>query len=214
MTLSCVSLPFRLLGLALVAALVYLGWTNRDEIRRWVHRATAESAPPPAEAVDPTELANRARARMDSLSRASVDSIILTPGEVSALVSAEIGRLAGGVAESVTVTLEDGIVAMRGRVDASQLPRESLGPLADWIKGKQTVEAKGPFSLARVGLVEWRIDGVTVQGVPLPRALWSRFLALVVPGTNGVLTFPVADWVTGIRVTRAGVTLHGKRRGR
>ena len=216
MTLSCLSLPFRLLGLALFAAVLYLGWINRDEIRRVIHRATADSgaapAPQAANPISPAGLAERGRAKLDSLSRATVDSVVLSPAEVAAMVSGEIERQAGDATDSVTVLLDDRAVAVRGRVDASRLPREALGLLADWIKGKQTVEARGPFGLARVGFAEWRIDRVSVQGVPLPRALWGRLVSIVTPSGNGVLTIPVAKWVTGIRVAPAGVTLYGGRK--
>lgn len=210
MTLSCLSAPFRLLGLAMVAAVLYVGWINRDEVRRVVHRLTADSPPPPDVTDSPQKLKQRAVARLDSLAKRLADSVVLTAAEVSALVAAEIERRAAGVADSIGVELLDGAVAVRGAVDAGRLPKSSLGPLAEWISGRQRVEVRGPLSLLRLGIGEWRIDQVTIRGIPLPRGLWERLLTLVVPGTAGSITFPVDEWVTGIRVKPGGATLYGR----
>ena len=211
MILGCLSLPFRLLGLAVLAAVLYLGWINRDQVRRWVNRATADAPVPPAEVIPATELTARARARLDSLSRQRADSVVLAPAEVQALVMGELEQRAAGMADSVTVTLSDGEVAVRARVDADKLPSGSLGPLAEWIKGRQTVQVHGPLNLLRLGTGEWRIEQVTVRGLPMPRAVWERMIELVIPGSKGSVVFPVDRWITGIRVTPQGAVLYGER---
>ncbi|MFN0178174.1 MAG: hypothetical protein ACKVZ0_05205 [Gemmatimonadales bacterium] len=209
MTLSCLSAPFRLLGLMMVVAAGYLAWVNRSEIRRLVHRITAD-APPPSDAGDPPEvLRERAVARLDSLAGGRVDSIVMTGREVEALVTAEVARRSNGVADSMAVELYDGEVAVRGRVDASRLPK-ALGPLTELVSGRERVEVRGALDLVRVGRGEWRINQVTVRGLPLPSALWAPLLAALVPGAGPSIAFPVDDWITGVRVTPSGAILYGK----
>lgn len=209
MILSCLSLPARMLGMALLAGVVYVGWTNRADVRRWVHQQTAEPAPPPDARVLPGELRQRAMTRLDSLARHRADSVVLTRGEIGALVVAEVDRRAAGIADSVRVELGDGDVSIRARVDAGRLEGRNLGPLAEWLSGRQTVEVGGPVGLLRLGTGEWRVERVVVRGLPVPKALWERLLAAVVPGARSTLTFPVDRWITGVRVTPDGAVLYG-----
>lgn len=208
MTLSCLSAPFRLLGVALVIGAGYVAWVNRSEIRRLVHRVTAEPPPPSDATVPATALRERAAARLDSLARGLTDSVVVTSREVEALVAAEVTRRSGGVADSVAVELYNGEVAVRGRVDPSRLPA-SLGPLKGLASGPERVEVRGALDLVRVGRGEWRINQVTIRGLPLPSALWGPMLSALVPGAESTIIFPVDTWITGIRVTASGATLYG-----
>ena len=209
MILSCLAWPARLMGTALLGAVLYAGWVNRTEVRRWAHRLTAEPAPPPDETVTPAELRRRAVARLDSLATGRADSVVLTPREVATMIVEEVNRRAVGVADSVVVELQDGGMAIRAQVDAGRLPKGALGPLAEWVTGRETVAVQGPLVLRRLGTAEWRLDQVTVRGLPLPRGLWERLLTLIVPGATGTLSFPVDRWITGIRVTPGGAVLFG-----
>ena len=209
MILSCLAWPARLMGTAVLAAVLYLGWVNRADVRRWVHQRTAEPAPPPDETVTPVELRRRATARLDSLERGRADSVVLTPGEVATMVIEEVNRRSAGIADSVAVELRDGGVAIRARSDAARLPKGALGPLAEWVSGRETVVVEGPVALRRLGTAEWRLEQVTIRGLPVPRGLWERLLGLVVPGAGGTLSFPVDRWITGIRVTPGGAVLFG-----
>lgn len=209
MTLSCLSAPFRLLGVLLLIGAGYLAWINRTEIRRLVHRLTAEPPPPPDATVSAAELRDRAMARLDSLSRERVDSVIITGKEAEALVTAEVERRSGGSVDSVSVELFDGAVAVRGRVDTGRLPA-SFGPLGSLVAARERVEIRGPLDLVRVGRGEWRINQVTIRGIALPSTLWAPLLDAAVPGANTRITFPVDRWITGIRVTPEGAVLYGK----
>ena len=209
MILSCLSLPARLFGMALVAGVLYVGWTNRADVRRWVHERTADPAPPPDRRLEPGELRSRAASRLDSLSRHKADSVMLTPGEIGALVVAEVERRARGVADSVVVELGDGDVSVRAQVDAGRLEGRNLGPLAEWLSGRQTIVVGGSVGLVRLGTGQWRIERVAVRGLPVPKVLWERLLGLVIPGATASLTFPVDRWITGVRVTPDGAVLYG-----
>jgi len=209
---GCLTLPFRLFALAVLALVAYLAWENRDEIRRWVHRVTAEPAvSSPEVRASPETLRARARARLDSLERAQADSVIMTAAEVETLVRDAIPAEGRSVVDSLSVELGRGEVTLRAVIDGSKLPAVTLGPLIDWVSGRESVEGRGVLALRRLGVGEWRLEGMKVRGLPLPRALWSRLLATVVPVDDGSFTFDVPAWVTGIRVTGAGAVLYGRR---
>jgi hypothetical protein len=206
---GCLSLPFRLFSLALLVLLGYVGWQHRDTIRRWVHRATADP-PPSREAVIPVDqLRRRGRARLDSLSRGQADSVVVTESELEALIGEPVRTRSNGVLDSLALELGDGEVTLRARLDAGRLQNRALGPLAEWLTGRQAVEGRGPLSLRRVGLGEWRVAQLKVRGLPLPRALWSRLVDAAVPGQESAVTFELPPWVTGIRIGKSGAVLYG-----
>lgn len=209
MTLSCLSAPFRLLGLLLVVGAGYLAWVNRDQIRRAVHQLTADPPPPPDAVLGPEQLRERAAARLDSLAQGRADSIVITAKEAEALVIAEIDRRSTGIADSVELRLFDGEIAVRGRVDTKRLPK-SLGAVGGLLAEYERIEIKGPLDLVRVGRGEWRIGQVTIRGLGLPSAVWEPVLNALIPGTTARIVFPVDSWITGIRVTAAGAVLYGK----
>jgi hypothetical protein len=215
--LGLLSLPFRLLSWLLVAGAIYLGWTYRVELKRWIHRATADSSlPAPAPGPAPSNasretLRARATAKLDSLAKHRVDSIVLASDEVEGLIVAPLAERAGNAIDSVTVRFGDGDLGLRGRVDPGRLPRGTLGPLAEWIKGRETVEAAGPFGLRRVGIGEWRVTSVKIRGLPVPKALWSRLLPPEGGADAGSVSIPLEPWVTGVRPTPGGLVLYGEK---
>jgi hypothetical protein len=213
--LGLLGLPFRLLNLLLLAGAVYLGWTYRAELRRWIHRATADSAAErvgpgaPARVSDPKAAQARAAKRLDSLAQHRTDSVVLPPDEVEGLVLAPLMERAAGAVDSPSVSLGEGELILRGQVDPTRLPPGTLGPLAQWIKGRETVEAKGALTLMRVGVAEWRVTDVKVHGLPLPRALWSKLLPPAGTVGGGSVTFPLEPWITGLRATPRGLVVYG-----
>lgn len=204
-------MPFKLLGLVLLAGALYLGWLYRDDLRRAVHRATADSsvAPPPA----PREVPSRkaVQSRLDALKRGTVDSVALSPAELGVLVDSVLERQSGGALDSLTFRLGDDRVIARGRIETAKLPRAVVGPLAEWVHGSEAVEVSGLLLFRRVGQAEWRVDEVRIGGVPLPRAVWERLLSLALPAATPVVGIPLAPWVSGIRVTPEAAILYGTR---
>ncbi|MBX3147210.1 MAG: hypothetical protein KF785_10620 [Gemmatimonadales bacterium] len=207
--LGCLSLPARLLGTALLVGAGYLAWQNQATIKRWVHRVTAET-PRPIDGVAPEVRKARIVARFDSLAARRLDSVRLSETDVETLVADELTRQARGYADSVRIEFGNGSVALRAQVDADRLPPGALGPLSEWIKGRQTVEVRGGLSLLRLGSAEWRIEQVLVRGVPLPKALWEKYIGVLVAGAASSLVIPVDDWITGLRVAPGSLTLYGR----
>ena len=210
---GCVSVPFRLFLFAVLCLAGYLAWQDRDEIRRWIHRTTSDSAGTaatrrPEEAIGAE---SRAEARLDSIKSGRADSVMLSAAEATSLLEPVVRIRSGSAVESLTVSFDDDRLEVRGRLDASKLPRAVVGPLGEWINGRQSIVAAGPVVMRRVGLAEWRVDQVKVRGLPLPKPLWQRAVGLVAPGETDVVPIPLDAWITGLRVTSAGVVLYGKR---
>src|SRR5439155_15585025 len=76
--LSCLTAPFRLLGLLVLVGIGYVAWTMRDDLRHWVHRVTADPPPPPAVGLTLEQVQATAMARLDSLRRRRADSVVLS----------------------------------------------------------------------------------------------------------------------------------------
>ena len=210
---GCLTLPFRLFFLALLVVAGYLAWQNRGAIRGWIHRVTADSgavAPRvrPGEAIGAE---SRAEARLDSIKRGRADSVILSAAEVSSLLEPVARMRSAGAVESLTVSFDDDRLRVRGRLDAAKLPRAVIGPLAEWVRGRESLEAAGPVVMRRLGLAEWQVDQVKIRGVPLPKPLWEAAVGLVAAGATDVVPLPIDEWITGLRVTPRGIVLYGKR---
>lgn len=209
---GCLSLPFRLLSLALLVLAGYVAWTYRAEIRRQIHRWTAETpAPAPAPAASARSRAAEAKAalqRIDAL-RAGADSVVLGPDDLASLAAQLAARMVPGALDSVEVRLERDDIEIRARLDTHKVP-VSLGPLTTVVRDHEYVEAGGRLMFRRAGLAEWEVDRVRVRGLPVPMSLLKDQLRRFAPGA-ATSTVPVTlpSSVSGLRVTPDGVTLYG-----
>ncbi|HRZ09675.1 MAG TPA: hypothetical protein P5319_07230, partial [Gemmatimonadales bacterium] len=105
--LGCLSLPFRLLGLLIVAGLLYFGWTERDRISAYWRRLTDRPpATAPGETGRPGEAAlQSATSKIDSLNGWRADSVVLTASEMASLIGAGLDRRVREDLDSLAVTL-------------------------------------------------------------------------------------------------------------
>src|SRR5687768_7768076 len=172
--IGCVTWPFRLVAILVLVGLIYLGWVNRDTVRRWVHRATSEK---PRTGPGPTEARVSMRARLDSLAKRRVDSIVLTPQEAEQLVLANLPARARNVVDSLEVELGDGTVSLRGQVEADSVAKELPGPLASALGRRPSLAVRGPAQLLRATVGEWRLEEVLVRGIPVPKSVWDKVLS-------------------------------------
>jgi len=207
--LSCLTAPFRLLGLLVLVGIGYVAWTMRDDLRHWVHRVTADPPPPPAVGLTLEQVQATAMARLDSLRRRRADSVVLSQSEVESLLLPAVAQRSDGTLDSLALELGNDRVTVRGRMDLSRLPRSGLGPLAEYVRGPEPVEVRGEVLLRRVGLAEWRTDQVRIHGLPVPRVVWQRLVSLAAGRQNDPVSFPVPTWVGGLRVRPDGATLYG-----
>ena len=217
---GCLSLPARLLSLALLVLAGYVAWSYRREIRRQVHQWTADSpapAPAPAPAPPATARSRAAEAkavmqRVDALRAGGADSVVLSADDLAALAAQLAAKVVPGALDSVEIRLERDDIEIRARVDTHKVP-VSLGPLTTVVRDHEYLEAGGPLMFRRAGLAEWEVERVRVRGVPVPMSLLKEQIRRFAPRAPGsALSVALPSSVTGLRVTPGGVTLYGRAR--
>jgi len=209
---GCLSLPFRLLGLALLVLAGYVAWSNRDEIRRRVHEWTAEGpAPAPAERGHPADPKAVLR-RLEAFRAGGADSVVLSADELAGLASDLAGRMVPLAMDSVEIRLDRDDIEIRARVDTRKVP-VSLGPLSRVVRDHEYVEAGGRLMFRRAGLAEWEVERVRIRGLPVPISLVNQQIRRFAPrAANSTVPVSLPAGVTGLRVTPGGLTLYGRAR--
>jgi len=209
--LGCLSLPFRLLGLLIVAAVLYLGWTERARIAPYWHRLTDR---PPATATGtagrPGESAmQRATNKIDSLNGWGADSVTLTAAEMASLVGAGLDQQVRRELDSLEVTLGEGRIAVSGKIRTAGLPRDVLGPLAGALNDREPVSGAGPVQVTGPGRAEWRLDAFQVRDFDFPREMVPRIVGLLAGDKrDSVLSIAIPAGIGRVRVHPNGVTLY------
>ncbi len=202
---GCLSLPFKLFSLLLVAALIALAYRHHDEIRHWVHTWTAEPAAAEGHA-DATALA-QARTKLGQLG--ARDSVVLTATELASLLSDAAARHLAHAADSLTVRLSHDEVEVRALVDPRPL---GVGPILPVLRDREWVEAAGRVVYRRSGVAEWDITRARLREVPIPRSIIEHFLRqLSGSASDGTAEIPLPPGVTGLRTEPRGLVLYGGR---
>ncbi|MGQ0701693.1 MAG: hypothetical protein ACT4PM_01005 [Gemmatimonadales bacterium] len=209
---GCLTLPFRILFLVLLAAGLVLAWTYRHELRRRIHAWTADPETEAEGRADPG-LVPGARARLAEVGRARTDSIVLTAAQVASLLAAQAEQRVPGAVDSITVRLQSDEVEIRGRI-ATRLVRTPLGPAGQVLREREWLEAGGPVAFRRAGLAEWRVERVRVRGLPIPRTVLAGWWRQFAGATDGIVAVPLPASVGGLRVTPEGLVLYGTRASR
>ena len=202
---GCLSLPFRLLLLALLVLGGFVAWSHREEILRRVHQWTAPSAR------DSVGYGSAARApaaqrKLESLGGAR-DTVLLSAGEVANLIAAAAADRMPRALDSIEVRLGHDDLEVRARVDTRNVPL-AFGPLSRVIRDHEPIEAGGRLLYRHSGLAEWAITRARVRGLPLPRDVLGRLLARVGGTSESVVPIPLPPSVGGLRVSPAGVVLY------
>jgi hypothetical protein len=209
---GCIGLPFRLLGLALLALAGYLAWTHRDELRRRIHRWTAESPAPEVTVRTPPPDAGAVLRRIDALRAGGADSVVLSPGDLASLAASLASRMVPGAVDSVEVRLDRDEIEIRGRVDTHKMP-VSLGPVSSVVRDHEYIEAGGRLMYRRVGLAEWEVERVRIRGLPVPLSFVEAQIRRFAPRSGGsVIPITLPAGASGLRVMPEGLTLYGRTR--
>lgn len=209
--LGCLSLPFRLLGLLIVASVVYLGWTERARIAPYWHRLTDRPAATAAGTSGrPGELSlQRATDKVDSLNGWRADSVTLTASEMASLVGAGLDPRVRAELDSLEVTLGEGRIAVAGKIRTAGLPRDVLGPLAGAFNDREPIRGAGPVQVTGPGLAEWRLDAFQVRDFEFPREMVPRIVGLLAGDKrDSVLAIVIPPGIGRVRVHPDGVTLY------
>lgn len=209
--LGCLTLPFRLLGLALLVGVVYLGWRERDRILPYWHRltdrpaasATGETGRPGIDAL------RRANDKIDSLNGWRADSVRLTAPELASLIGDGLDQRVRRELDSLSVTLGDGRVAVAGRIRTSGLPRDLLGPLTGALAEREWIRAAGSLEVVGPGRMEWRVEAFQVRDFDFPREMVPKIIGVVGgAGRDSVLAVTIPEGIGRVRVQPDGVTLY------
>ena len=210
--IGCLTLPFRLLGLALVVLLLVGVWLYRDRIVGAV-RSAAGQAPPAVTGRPGPESLRSARAQVAGLERAGTDSVVLNADEAASLVAAGLDPIVGSRLDSLTVRLGAGRIAVSGLVETGRLPADLVGPLAIALRDRERITAGGPLTMAEPGQAAWVIDEFELRNLPFPRDVVPRIVERALgDDAAGALTVRVPAAVRAVRVEPQGVILFRDRR--
>ncbi len=211
------TLPFRLLGLLGLAAVLSGAWLLRGDL--WyslrprvvglLYPQSAGLAPPPA-----VESAPRAHAKVDSLKGWRADSVVLGSAELQTLILEGIPPDARARLDSLSVELGEARLTASARVDTRQLPPSLPGPLAGALEPWERVTATGSIADAGPGKAAWIVDGLTLRGFRLPAVASQRLLEAAVPVAPGgvlVVTLPAGVGAVRIHADRAVLFRRGAR---
>jgi hypothetical protein len=210
---GCLTLPFRVLALALAVLGGYVAWTHRDAIRRRLHQWTAPGAPssPSAErspAPGSVALAASADAKLAALGKGR-DSVLLSAEELASLIGRVAADSLPGALDSLSVRLAQDDIEVRARVDTRRVPL-SFGPLSGVLRDHESVEGGGRLLFRRRGLAEWEVTRARVRGIPLPRDVLGRLLRSF-HGSEAVVPVLLPPQVGGLRVSQRGLVLYPAR---
>ena len=207
---GCLSLPFRLLILALLVLAGYVAWSYRREIRRQIHQWTAESPSGQATGRGNPADGRSVLQRLEALRAAGADSVSLNATELANLAAELAARVVTQAVDSVEIRLDRDDIEIRARVDTRKIP-VSLGPLSIVVRDHEYIEAGGRLVFRRAGLADWEVDRVRVRGLPVPRSFVAEQIRRFAPrAAGGAIPVTLPSGVTGIRVTSSGVTLYGQ----
>jgi hypothetical protein len=203
---GCLTLPFRLLALALILIGIILAWTYHDTIRRKIHAWSAEPAPSAGLGRAEPGRAGEVRRKLGGL-EAGRDSVVLSASEVATLIAAGADARAPGVLDSIEVRLGPDEVRVRGWADTRPL---GLGVASPVLRDREWVEVEGRLVYRRPGIAEWGLDRVRVRGFPVPHSAVERLVRrLSGTAAPGTVEIPLPARVTGLRTGPRGLVLYG-----
>jgi len=209
---GCLLAPVRLIGCLGLLVLLAAGWLYRDRIADAAKRITSGGGAAAPAGRPGARALREARAKLDSLARARVDSVILTPAETASLVGEGLDPAVRGQLDSMEVRLLDGKVEIAARLSTARLPRELLGPLALVAHDREPVSAAGPITVSAPGRGSWRIERLSVRGVPVPRdALDEVFRRAMGRDAGRSVPVRLPSSVREIRIRPTGAVLIGAR---
>jgi hypothetical protein len=210
--IGCLTLPFRLLGLALMVLLLVGAWLYRDRIVAAV-RDVGSQAPPALVGQPGADPLRSARTKVAALERTGTDSVVLDADEAASLVAAGLDPVVSARLDSLTVRLGVGRIAVSGLVETGRLPADLVGPLSIALRDRERITAGGPLTMAEPGRAAWTIDEFQLRNLPFPRDVVPRIVERALGDeTDGALSVRVPAAVRAVRVEPQGVILFRDRR--
>jgi hypothetical protein len=162
------------------------------------------------------EGAARARARVQSLSgkRGPVYANVAA-ADLASYVYDELRRQLPASAENVEAAVFGDQLHVRAVVRLADLGgARVLGPLAQFLSERDTVQLGGTFAVVRPGLAEFRVRQVKLRQLSIPSGLVPQVLAQLGGGarpegvSRDALPLEIPPYVSDVRVARGRVTLY------
>jgi hypothetical protein len=199
----------RAISLVVILLILAAGWLYRDELQRWI-RGVED---PMAQARRNGEASPTARSsgnrKIASLAVAHADSVVLNASETAAVLLDGLGWQEGAIIDSVHLELGDGTVRLSGQLLTSTLTNAVREYVKLPLKSREPVMLSGQLNPVHAGIAEWRLEHVSIHGIPLPADLAGRVLGEVgVKADGGRLQMILPQGVGGFRVHPEGMTLY------
>ena len=207
--------------LALIAAVLVLGWTQRDQLpamRDWVadiFNRTELIGP----AGEPSEkLARQAESKLESLLGGGGTTVRFSGNEVQSYVQYRLApQLPAGVTDP-RVTINDSTMALRVLVRLEELQQQmSVDALRRLLGDSASVEAEFEPDLAAPGMAEVEVLSLRAGAFPIPPLAIPIILREAGLQTRGgmssAVTFPVEPVITGISIRDGNLEVTSGPRG-
>lgn len=207
--------------LVLLAILVVVGWFTRD---RWMARMRQTPARVALPAAPPTPQWQPLSDSGSAHTKAALDRLAHPNGPVFATLSgadvasylfkAVVHELPPST-DSVEAAVIGADVKLRASIRMADLGgTPALGALGGLLGDRGHVEFSGTFVVVKPGLMEFRVDALTLQGLAVPKqAIPSLVKALVKgarpPGLSDAgIPIEVPRYIADVRVTNGRITLY------
>jgi hypothetical protein len=204
------TLPLKLLGILVLAAMVSGAWLFRTDLIKkvWPEKQGALQ-PALASAPEAKDALVRARDKIDSLHGWSADSVTLSSAEAVALIMAAVPPDARKHVDSIALSFSEGTIRATGRVETAAVPKSALGPFAAALDPWERITAEGPVLDRTAGTAAWQVNSVTIRGFTLPESAVHKLIAQSLPSVkDGALPFQLPKGIYGVRVRPRGVVLY------
>jgi hypothetical protein len=211
----------RLGCLVLVIAAGVFAWGYRGPIERTASRYFGHrSALPPVTDTSvgaPTPRAlESTQGKIERLKHSNEpDSVVLSANEIASLVGSSLDWSVRKSFDSLRVELHEGAIAVYCRLDTRAIPPDALGPLTGFLNPMEPLRIAGPLRIERPGLARWKIEELSLRGIPFPGPMVTQ-LARRVAGadTAGAVPLRVSPAFQDVVVHPTGMILYRTRRWR
>jgi hypothetical protein len=220
----------RLGCLVVLVALAAAAWVTRDrwgphvppEIRNWIPGGLHASAAADSAAPDPgwRSVTSGGASHAEHLilalaNRSGPPYTSLLPSDFAAFMLMDVAGRVPPPEDSTQATILDRRLALRTSLDIKALGgRTAFGPLGGVLADREPLTLAGSLDVVRPGVAEFRVEQLTVKGVPVPSALIPELVHKVEAGPHpaglaaDALLLNVPPYVADIRIAGNRVAVY------
>lgn len=171
----------RLIGLAVLVALIAGAWLYRDRlIPLWNEARARFGAAAPAAAVASEELAQVAEEKLETIAAGTSERVSFSSVELQSLLEYRYRQLLPGFVDSPRVQIDDSRVRLRMRVPVDRIPSgPDFEDIAPFLPDTADLTVRGQFIPAAAGTIAFAVDELTAHRIPLPARMVPGALAML-----------------------------------